>query len=196
MSLDNARLYTDLQRSEAFLAQGQKISHTGTFGWSVATGEIYWSEENYNILEYDRSAGATLDLAFHRVHPDDRDFVRQTLEQAIRDKSDFDVEHRLLMPDGRIKHVHIIGRAVETGNLEFVGAVTDVTVAETGGREDPPKREGSQATSRLIAAAHHRIGTRRGAPLHQPGFTRLLRHYFGGMEGRRLEQVFAGPGDK
>ncbi len=66
------RLYSDLQRSEAFLAQGQRISHTGSFGWNVATDEIYWSEENYNILEYDRPTRATLDLAFQRIHPDDR----------------------------------------------------------------------------------------------------------------------------
>ncbi|MEO8128194.1 MAG: sigma 54-interacting transcriptional regulator [Bryobacteraceae bacterium] len=130
VSLENARLYTDLQRSEAFLAQGQKISHTGSFGWSVASGEIYWSEENYNILEYDRTAGAAFDLAFHRVHPDDRDFVQQALGRATSEKRDFDIEHRLLMPDGRVKHVRIIGHAVKAGNLDFVGAVTDVTAAK------------------------------------------------------------------
>src|SRR5260370_640028 len=54
ISLENASLYSDLQRSEAFLAQGQRISHTGTFGWSVWSGEIYWSEETHNIFEYDR----------------------------------------------------------------------------------------------------------------------------------------------
>jgi PAS domain S-box-containing protein len=127
ISLENAALYTDLQRSEAFLAQGQRISRTGSFGWSVAGGENYWSEENYNILEYDRDAHASVELLFQRMHPDDRDYVRRALEDAVREKTDFDSEHRLLMPDGRVKHVHTTGRALNTGNLDFVGAVRDIT---------------------------------------------------------------------
>ena len=127
ISLENAALYTDLHRSEAFLAQGQSISQTGSFGWSVASGEIYWSEEIYNILEYDRAIRTSLDLVFQRIHPGDQDFVRQTLDEATREKKDFDIEHRLSMVDGRVKHVHIIGHAVKTGNLDFVGAVRDIT---------------------------------------------------------------------
>ena len=130
ISLENACLYSDLQRSEAFLSQGQRISQTGSFGWSVASGELYWSEEIYNILEYNPVARATLDLAFQRIHPGDQDFVRQTLDDSTREKKDFDIEHRLLMPDGGVKHVHIIGRAVHAGNLDFVGAVTDITAAK------------------------------------------------------------------
>jgi predicted ATPase/signal transduction histidine kinase len=127
ISLENAVLYTDLQRSEAFLTQGQSISQTGSFGWSVSNGEIYWSEELYNILEYGPATSATFDLGFQRIHPGDQDFVRQALDDATREKKDFDIEHRLLMPDGRVKHVHIIGRAVNAGNLDFVGAVRDIT---------------------------------------------------------------------
>jgi PAS domain S-box-containing protein len=127
ISLENAALYTDLQRSAAFLAQGQRISHTGTFGWNVASGEHYWSEEGYNILEYDRSVQASMELALQRMHPDDRDAVQRALDVAIRDKKDFDSEHRFVMPDGRVKYVHAMGRAVNIGNLEFVGAVRDIT---------------------------------------------------------------------
>ena len=127
ISLENAALYTDLQRSEVFLAQGQRVSHTGSFGWHVATGELYLSDETYNILEYDRDTPATLDAAFERVHPGDRESVRRTLDVAIGEKRDFDTEYRLLMPDGRVKHVHTTGRVVNTGNLDFVGAVRDVT---------------------------------------------------------------------
>jgi PAS domain S-box-containing protein len=130
ISLENAGLFSDLQRSEAFLVQGQRISQTGSFGLSVINGEIYWSEEMYNILEYDPAISATLDLAFQRIHPGDRDFVRRTLDHATREKVDFDIEHRLLMPDGGVKHVHIIGRAVNSGKLEFVGAMTDITAAK------------------------------------------------------------------
>ncbi|MGO9930546.1 MAG: ATP-binding protein [Steroidobacteraceae bacterium] len=127
ISLENAALYTDLQRSEAFLAQGQRISHNGSFGWSIASGEFLWSEELYNILEYDRGTQASAELAVLRMHPDDRDRVRRLLEAARREGKDFDSEHRFLMPDGRIKHVHTTGRAVNTGNLDFMGAVRDIT---------------------------------------------------------------------
>ena len=89
ISLENASLYSDLQRSEAFLAQGQSISHTGSFGWNVSSGEIYWSEETYTIFEYDRAVKPTLEFVFQRIHPDDRDLVRQTLDRAIRAKDRF-----------------------------------------------------------------------------------------------------------
>ncbi len=127
ISLENATLFTDLQRSEAFLAQAQRVSQTGSFGLSVADRGFYWSEEIYSLLEYDRSIGASMDMAFERVHPDDRDAVRRMLENAISERKNFDSRHRLLMPDGRVKHVHTTGRAVSTGNLDFVGAVRDIT---------------------------------------------------------------------
>jgi PAS domain S-box-containing protein len=127
---ERKKTHEKLQRSEAFLAQGQQISQTGSFGWSVASGELYWSQETYNIVECDRASKPTMDLIFQSVHPGDQEFVRQTLDDATREKTDFDMEHRLLMPDGRVKHVHIIGRAMKTGNLDFVGAVTDITAAK------------------------------------------------------------------
>src|SRR6202011_2703089 len=102
ISLENASLYSDLQRSEAFLAQGQSISHTGSFGWSVLSGEIYWSAETYQIFECDRAVTPTLKLAFQRIHPDDRDLVQQTLDRASKAAADYDIEFRLLMPDGRV----------------------------------------------------------------------------------------------
>jgi PAS domain S-box-containing protein len=132
ISLENARLYSGLQRSEAFLAQGQKISQTGSFGWNVTSGEIHWSEESYNILEYDPASRAAFDLAFRRVHPDDRGFVQEALAHATREKTDLDFEVRFMMADGRVKHAHIMGRALQSssGDLEFVGAMTDITAAK------------------------------------------------------------------
>jgi predicted ATPase/signal transduction histidine kinase len=129
ISLENARLYSDLQRSEAFLAEGQNISHTGSFGWNVSTGEIYWSEQTYKILEFDPAAKPTLELIRQRTHPDDRDLVQKTLQRAAQEETDFDLEHRLLMPDGTVKHVHVIAHFLQnsSGNPEFVGAVMDVT---------------------------------------------------------------------
>jgi PAS domain S-box-containing protein len=132
ISLDNASLYSDLKRSQAFLAEAQTISHTGSFGWSVLSGEIYWSEETHNIFEHDGRVTPTLEFVFQRIHPGDRDLVRQALDNATNEERDFDIEHRLLMPDGSVKHIHVVARALRTssGELEFVGAVTDVTAAK------------------------------------------------------------------
>src|SRR5713101_1140673 len=132
IAIENANLYSDLQRSEAFLARGQSISQTGSFGWNVLSGEIYWSEETYNIFQHDRAMKPTLELVFRRIHPDDRDRVQQALDHATSEKTDFDIEHRLLMPDGSVKQVHVLARALEpsSGKLEYVGAVTDVTAAK------------------------------------------------------------------
>ena len=118
-----------MQRSEAFLAQGQSISQTGSFGWNASSGEIYWSEETYKIMEYDRAVKPTLELVFRRIHRDDRDRVQQTIDRAAEARASLDFEHRLLMPDGSVKYLHVIARASghSSGSLEYVGAVTDVS---------------------------------------------------------------------
>jgi PAS domain S-box-containing protein len=100
-----------LQRSEAFLAQGQSISHTGSFGWNVLSGEIYWSEETYNIFELDRAVKPTLELAIERTHPCDRDCLQEIIARASEPRANLDFENRLLMPDGSIKHLHVVARA-------------------------------------------------------------------------------------
>jgi PAS domain S-box-containing protein len=132
ISLENAGLYSDLQRSEAFLAEAQNLSHTGCFGWSVASGEIYWSAETYNIFEHDRAAKPTLEMVLGRIHPDDRDLVQQTLGRASEARADLHLEYRLLMPNGSVKHLHVSARVLTTSseNDEFIGAVTDVTAAK------------------------------------------------------------------
>jgi len=120
-----------LQRSKAFLAEAQRLSRTGSFGWQVSTGELFWSEETFRIFQFDPKTKPTVELVLQRVHPDDATRVKDTIERASRDGKDFDFEHRLLMPDGSIKHVRIVAHAErdESGELEFVGAVMDVTVA-------------------------------------------------------------------
>jgi PAS domain S-box-containing protein len=132
ISLENASLHSDLQCSETLLAEGQRLTHTGSFGWSVTSGDIYWSAETYNIFEHDRAAKPSLEMVLRRIHPDDREFVQQTIEWASEARADFDCEHRLLMPDGSVKHLDVSARVLATssGNLEFVGAVTDVTAAK------------------------------------------------------------------
>lgn len=125
-----ARAEGALQRNEAYLAEAQKLSHTGSFGWRVASGKIYWSEETYRIFEIENSIQPTLDLAFERIHPDDRLSVRRVLDSATQQAKAFDFEHRLLMPDRTVKYVRVVGRPSADGtraDLEFVGAVTDIT---------------------------------------------------------------------
>ena len=155
ISLENVGLYSELQRSEAFLAQGERMCQTGSFGWNISSGEIYWSDGTYKIFEYDRTAKPTLEMAFQRVHPDDRDFVRQAHEHAINEKTDFNLEHRLLMPDGAVKHVHVMGRALQTssGDLEFVGAGTDITAAKLA--EEKIRQSESELRQILDFAPQH-----------------------------------------
>jgi PAS domain S-box-containing protein len=122
----------ELRRSEAYLAEAQRLGHTGSFGWRVSTGEILWSEETFRIFEYDGMTKPTVELILHRVHPEDAALVKQTLRHAAQDGEDFDHEYRLVMPDGSVKHVHVVAHAAgeEPGSIEFVGAVMDVTAAK------------------------------------------------------------------
>src|ERR1700758_1028675 len=120
----------ELQRSEAYLTKAQRLSHTGSFGWDVFSGNLYWSEETFRIFECDRAEQPTLDIVLQRTHPDDRARVQQTLERAAQEMTDLDFERRLLMPKGTIKNIHIVGHPVfdESGDfVEFVGTVMDVT---------------------------------------------------------------------
>jgi PAS domain S-box-containing protein len=121
-----------LRESETYLAEAQRLSRTGSFGLNRAREEIYWSEETYKIFEFDRAVIPTLELAFQRFHPDDVERVRQNIDRAAGAREDLDFEHRLLMPDGSVKHLHVMARAVQSasGNLEYLGAVTDITAAK------------------------------------------------------------------
>jgi len=118
-----------LQQSEAYLSEAQQLSHTGSFGWRVTTGEIIWSVETFRIFEYDRTAKPTVELILQRVHPEDAARVKQTIERASQDGKNFDHEYRLVMPDSSVKSVHVVAHALsdESGSIEFVGAVMDVT---------------------------------------------------------------------
>ena len=117
-----------LAKSEAYLAEAQTLSHTGSFGWNASTGELFWSEESFRIFGYERTLKPTVQLALDRVHPEDVHVVQEALDGASHGK-DLDSEHRLVMPDGSIKRVHILGRALNqgAGKSSFVGAVMDIT---------------------------------------------------------------------
>jgi NO-binding membrane sensor protein with MHYT domain/signal transduction histidine kinase len=118
-----------LQETEAYLSEAQRLSHTGSFGWRVSTGNILWSEESFRIFQYDRTTKPSVELILQRVHPEDAALVRQTIGRAAQDGKDFDFKHRLLMPDGSVKYVRVVAHALNdvSGSLQFVGAVMDVT---------------------------------------------------------------------
>src|SRR5438552_10563832 len=122
VAIERKRTEEELRRSEAYLAEAQKLSLTGSFGWKVLTGELVWSDETFCIMGYDRSVKPTLELVFKRVHPDDMTLVKQTLDVATRNETDLDFGHRLLLPDVVVKHVHVVARVTkaESVAIEFV----------------------------------------------------------------------------
>src|SRR6202158_1809429 len=130
--VERKRAEEALRQSETYLAEAQRLSHTGSFGWKPSTGAIIWSEETFRIFQYDRTTTPTVERVLQRVHPEDAALVQQTIERATKDGKGFEHGYRLLMPDGSIKHVHVVARALsdESGSVEFVGAVMDVTAAK------------------------------------------------------------------
>ena len=126
---DLKRAQGELQRRWQYLAEAQRLSHSGTFGWKVSSGELVWSDETYSILGFTRETNPTLDLVFDRVHPEDLVRVQELSNRAAQNGMDLDVEHRILLPDGVIKYVHAVAHAGrdDSGNLEYMGVVTDIT---------------------------------------------------------------------
>jgi transcriptional regulator with PAS, ATPase and Fis domain len=126
-----------LGKSETYLAEAQSLSHTGSAGWNVSTGELIWSEETFRIWGYDRTVKPTIQLMLERVHPEDIHRVQEVVDAASRNGRDVDLEHRLLMPDGSIKRVHVLSHAINyrPGELSFVGAVMDITAMKNAFEE-------------------------------------------------------------
>jgi PAS domain S-box-containing protein len=121
-----------LLHSEMYLTEAQRLSCTGSFGWSVSSGNLFWSDETYRIFQYDRATKPALELIVQRVHPDDRAAVQRTIDEVSRGGGNFDHEYRLLMPDGSVKYLRSVAHAARdaSGGVEFIGALTDVTVAK------------------------------------------------------------------
>jgi PAS domain S-box-containing protein len=150
ISLENARLYADLQkenaereraekelrRSEAFLAEGQRISHTSSWEWNIATGKLAWSKEHYMIFGFDsRVVEPTISLLLERIHPEDRAFVQQSFDAAIRERRGFALDFRIAFPDGTVKFLHGVGHPVVQagGNVnDYIGTTMDITERKRG----------------------------------------------------------------
>ena len=129
MTVRLRELYRELQRKETYLAEAQLLSHTGSFAWDVSSGKIHWSLETFRIFGYALESEPTIEAVIQRTHPEDRPSVQQLLERVSREREEFDLEHRLLMPDGSVKYLHVVGRPSTDAldRFEFVGAVTDIT---------------------------------------------------------------------
>jgi PAS domain S-box-containing protein len=118
-----------LRSSEAYLAEAQRISHTGSFGWKASTDEIFWSAETFRIYQCDPTTKPTREFILSRIHRDDLDLVRAQIERASRGGDGFDFEHRIQLPDGSVRYLRVTANVLRdnANNIEFVGAVTDVT---------------------------------------------------------------------
>jgi signal transduction histidine kinase/HAMP domain-containing protein len=122
-------LYEEIRRSEAYLAEGQRLSRTGTFSWLTETDEVTWSEELYRILELHPGTPATLELSLSRIHPDDLTAIAGVAARARETGADFEGELRLLIPGNSIKYLHVTAHVAQDhrGRLEYIGAAQDIT---------------------------------------------------------------------
>jgi PAS domain S-box-containing protein len=158
---ERKRAEEELRRSEAYLAQGQRISHTGSWGWHVATGSLYWSEEHYRIFNYDpETTTPSYSLFMERIHPEDRLSFEETLNRAVRDKSDFEYDYRIVLPDRSIKFLRSVGQAQvnPSGELEFIGTVMDITERRRA-EEELRQKEGSLREAQTELAHVTRVTT-------------------------------------
>jgi two-component system sensor kinase FixL len=132
LALNRQRAEYARRRSETYLAEAQRLSRTGSFSWKIATEEQYWSEEIFRIYEYDVAMKPTLDLVRQRSHPDDASLLQQAFERASSGEQNIDITHRLLMPDGSVKHVKVLAHPARdvADNVEYVGVLMDITAAK------------------------------------------------------------------
>jgi PAS domain S-box-containing protein len=130
--LERERAEEALRQSEAYLAEAQTLTHTGSWAFSAATGTIiHWSPEHFRLFGFDPEGGLpSFHAAIERVHPDDRERVIDAFERGVRESTEHNVECRLVLPDGTMKSIHVVGHPVfnASGGLEtYVGTAMDVT---------------------------------------------------------------------
>ncbi|WP_260854432.1 ATP-binding protein [Paraburkholderia sp. BCC1884] len=164
---ERKRAEDSLKKSQAlYLAEAQKLSRTGSFGWNIDTGELFLSEEALRIFEYDATLTPTLDDARQRVHPEDMPTFDRMVSDVNGVSDRFDIEHRLLLPDGRVRHLHVVARRAEghADKRHFFGAVMDITQArlieaqlyET--QNDLARASRVAALGELSASIAHEVG--------------------------------------
>jgi PAS domain S-box-containing protein len=143
---DRRRAEQALQRSESYLAEAQRLSHTGSWGWNVATREItHWSQEIYRLYGFDPEAGIPpFEAHLQRIHPEDRARLAEAFERAIGDGAELELVFRIVLPDGATKYIRKIGHPVyaAVGEIvEFVGTDMDITERK---RAEAEVREGER----------------------------------------------------
>jgi len=129
---ERKRTEEKLRQSEAYLAEAQKLTHTGSWVWQVAERRaLHLSDEWYRVYGFDPKEGMSAwHIRLERIHPDDRAGRQRAIDRAINEKSDYEIEYRILLPGGAVRHVHSVGHPVldSSGNLvQFVGSSTDIT---------------------------------------------------------------------
>jgi PAS domain S-box-containing protein len=128
---ERKRAEEELRRSEAYLAEGQRLSHTGSWARNVVTGEVFWSLEMFRIFGFDPSTEPTHEKLLALIHPDDRVVIEHTIDGATREKSHYEIDFRIVRPDGAIRHIHSVAHPVFGSDKElreFVGTVVDTTI--------------------------------------------------------------------
>ena len=141
-----------LRLSESYLIEAQRLSSTGSFGVDLTSGRILWSAETFRIFELDPSTTPTPELILELTHPEDRLAVRRFMDEAASRKTGLELEHRIVMPDGSIKHVRVVGRPTEN-QLQVIGAVTDITETRCAEVERRRAEEALRATEAALAHA-------------------------------------------
>ena len=126
---DRKRAEDQLRRSQAYIAESQRLARLGGFSWRVESGQITWSDQIYRIFEFEPGGLVTLERIGSRVHPEDIPLLGDMIERAQRAGSDLEYEHRLIMPNQSVKYLHLVAHATQDqdGRLEYIGAVQDVT---------------------------------------------------------------------
>jgi PAS domain S-box-containing protein len=184
-SLERQHAQESLRRGEAYLAEAQRLTHVGSFGWSIRSGELLWSDETFRIFECDPATKPTLEVILQRTHPDDVAFVKETIGRTLKEEKDFDFEHRLLMQDGSIKYVRVVGHPIKdkAGDIEFVGALIDITsVKETEDRtrliiDTVPAQLWTESPEGVVDFVNHRWIDYTGMTLEQAvgsGWNRMV----------------------
>jgi PAS domain S-box-containing protein len=131
------RTESALLKAETYLTEAQRLSQTGSFAWKVSTKQNSWSDQIFRIFELDQATMPTFELILERTHPDDRANLQAVFDRAVKDGRDYEMQYRLLMPNGSVKHVHAMAhsRKDQSGDTEFVGAIIDVTAAKEAERK-------------------------------------------------------------
>jgi PAS domain S-box-containing protein len=179
---ERKRLERGIKTTEALLAEGEKLSHTGSWALNLASGKLFWSPEIFRIAglepgEESPSHPLFLDLlrpadysaAVKAVHPEDRSAVQKSLDRAIAERADFEVDHRFVRPDGSVVDVHVVGHPVfgESGELlEYVGVIMDVTERRLAEERLRRSHEELRALSERLRAVREEEGTRIAREVH------------------------------